>query len=96
LIAIVRIRVQIVRIGLWIIRIHVRIGIGWIRVWIVIIGVTVWMIGFPLIVIIEKRIVPPAPRATRIIIRSISATKNPTRRKPDLFLIMIRLCHANR
>jgi len=50
--------VAIVWIHVWIVRIHVRIGIGWILyARIVIIGITVWMIGLPLIVIIGKRIV---------------------------------------
>jgi len=50
--------VAIVWIHVWIVRIHVRIDIGWILyARIVIIGITVWMISLPLIVIIGKRIV---------------------------------------
>lgn len=60
--------------------------------WIVIVGVAVWVIGFPLIAIIGKWVVSPANHAARIIIRGVSAAKNPTGRKPDLFTTMIRLC----
>ena len=59
---------------------------------IVVIRIAVWIIGFPLIVIIGKWIVPPSHKAARIIIGGVSTAKNPTRRKPDLFFIMIRLC----
>jgi hypothetical protein len=63
--------------------------------WIVVIGIPVWIIGFPLIAIIVKRIIPPALHADRIIIGHVSTARNPTRSTPDLFLIMIRLCQAN-
>lgn len=59
---------------------------------IVIVGVTVWIIGFPLVAIIGKWVVPPACHAARIIIRGVSAAKNPTWRKPDLLMTTIRLC----
>jgi len=59
---------------------------------IVIVGVTVWVIRFPLVAIIGKWVVPPASHAARIIIRGVSAAKNPTGRKPDLLMTMIRLC----
>jgi len=59
---------------------------------IVVIGITVWVIGFPLVVIIGKWIVPPAPHTARIIIGGVSTAKNPTGWMPDLFSIMMRLC----
>ena len=59
---------------------------------IVVIGIAVWVIGFPLVAIIGKWIVPPAAHTARIIIGGVSTTKNPTGWKPDLFVIMIRLC----
>jgi hypothetical protein len=58
---------------------------------IIVIGIEVWFIGLPLIAVIGKWIVPPAPHTASIIIGGVSTTKNPTGWKPDLFFIMIRL-----
>ena len=86
--------IPIIAIGVWVIVVVVVLIIGWIP-GTSYIGIAVWMIGFPLMAVIGKRIVPPAPHAAGIIIGCVSATKNPTRWKPCRFLIMIRLCQAN-
>lgn len=97
--AMVSIWIPIIAISVWIVIVVVVVVliVGWIpdAAWIVVIGIAVWLIGFSLIAVIGKRIVPPAPYAARIIIGRVSTTKNPTRRKPDLFFIVIRLCQAN-
>jgi hypothetical protein len=84
--------IPIIAISVWIV-VVVSI-VGWIpnTAGIVVIGIAVWIIGFPLIVIIGKWVVTPTSHANGIIIGGVSTAKNPTRWKPDLFIAMIRLC----
>jgi hypothetical protein len=85
----VSVRVPIIAVSVWIvvpISIIVRIPD---TTWVVV--VSIWSIGLPLIVVIGKDITSPAVHAAGIIIRGVSTTKNPTRRKPDLLFVLIRL-----
>jgi hypothetical protein len=56
---------------------------------IIVIGIAVWIIGFPLIAVIGKWIISPATHATGIIVRGVSTAKNPTGWKPDLLVVLI-------
>jgi hypothetical protein len=89
----VSVRVPIIAVSVWIVVPISIIGRIPDTTWIVVISI--WPIGLPLIVVVGKDITPPAPHAAGIIIGGVSTAKNPTGRKPDLLVLMIRLCKAN-
>jgi hypothetical protein len=82
--------IPVIAISVWIVIVIVILIIGRVSR-IVVMGIAIWIIGLPLIAIIGKRI-EPTPNAARIIVGRVSTAKDPTRRKPERFLIMIRFC----